>query len=260
MAEVKAHQPGRFCWTELGTRDAASAKKFYGELFGWTPIDVPIGPDAVYTMLQKNGKDVAALYQLAKAQLSHGVPAHWLSYVAVDKVDEAAKKAKELGATMRSEPFDVMQAGRMAVLLDPTGAALALWQAGKHIGSALAGESGSTCWTELWTANTGAAGTFYAALFDWQRDTTDMGGSPYTVFRSGEARVGGMTSLPSKGAEQLPHWLNYLAVDNCDDTARRAKELGGQMAIVPTDIPTVGRFAVLSDREGATFGVLQIAS
>jgi predicted enzyme related to lactoylglutathione lyase len=258
MAEVKTHQPGRFCWTELGTRDAASAKGFYSELFGWTPVDVPIGPDAVYTILQKSGKDVAALYQLAKAQLSHGVRAHWLSYVAVDKVDEAAKKAKELGATLRSEPFDVMQAGRMAVLLDPAGAALALWQAGKHIGSSLVDEPGSICWTELWTANTGAAGTFYASLFDWRRETTDIGSSPYTVFRSGESRVAGMTAL-ANGAEQLPHWLTYFAVDNCDDTARRSKELGGQIAIPPTDIPTVGRFAVVSDREGATFGVLQLA-
>src|SRR5882672_10585632 len=118
MTEVKAHRPNGFCWTELGTLDAASAKGFYGELFGWTPVDVPIGPDAVYTMLQKNGKDVAALYQLAKAQISLGVPAHWLSYVAVANVDEAAKRAKELGATLRTDPFDVMQAGRMAVLLD----------------------------------------------------------------------------------------------------------------------------------------------
>jgi uncharacterized protein len=259
MAEVKAHRPGGFCWTELGTLDAASAKRFYRELFGWSVVDVPIGPEAVYTMLQKNGKDVAALYQLGKPQVALGVPAHWLSYVAVANVDESAARARELGATLRSDPFDVMEAGRMAVLLDPAGAALALWQAGKHIGSALVNEPGSLCWSELWTTNTDIAGGFYAALLDWQLEPADMGGSPHTVFRSGDVRVAGMTALASEGGKRPPHWLTFFAVEACDDTARRAKDMGGQIALPPADIPKVGRFAVLSDREGATFGVIQLA-
>jgi predicted enzyme related to lactoylglutathione lyase len=255
MAEVKRHQPGTFCWTELGTRDASSAKSFYGELFGWTPVDVPIGPDAVYTMLQKNGKDVAALYQLAKAQLSHGVPSHWLAYVAVARVDEVAERAKALGASVRSDPFDVMQAGRMSVLLDPQGAALALWQAGKHIGSALVNEPGAVCWTELETTDTGAARDFYGSLFDWQSDTAGAGGEPYTVFRSGDVGVGGMAAQ-ADGA--LPNWLTYFAVDSCDEAAARAERMGGKIVVPATDIPSIGRFAILNDREGAAFGVIRL--
>jgi predicted enzyme related to lactoylglutathione lyase len=259
MAEVKAHRPGGFCWIELGTPNAASAKRFYCELFGWTPVDVPIGPDAVYTMLQKNGKDVGALYQLGKAQLTLGVPAHWLSYVAVASVNEAAKRAKELGATLRSDPFDVMQAGRMAVLLDPAGAALALWQPGKHIGSALVNEPGSVGWTHLWTTNTDAALSFYAALFDWTRELGDTGGSPYTVFRSGDARVGGMTALATESDQTPARWLTYFAVESCDGTAHRANEIGGQIVVPPADVPTIGRFAALCDREGAAFGVIELS-
>jgi predicted enzyme related to lactoylglutathione lyase len=255
MPEVKSHQTGTFCWTELGTRDASSAKSFYGELFGWTPVDVPIGPDAVYTMLQKNGKDVAALYQLAKAQLSHGVPSHWLAYVAVAKVDEVANKAKALGATLRSDPFDVMQAGRMSVLLDPQGAALALWQAGKHIGSSLVNEPGTVCWTELVTTDTENARRFYTALFDWQSETTETGGERYTMFQSGEAAVGGMAA-PADGP--LPNWLTYFAVESCDETAKRAQAMGGKLVVPPTDIPNIGRFAILDDREGASFGVIRL--
>jgi predicted enzyme related to lactoylglutathione lyase len=254
MAEVKCHQPGTFCWTELGTRDASSAKTFYGELLGWTPVDVPIGPDAVYTMLQKNGKDVAALYQLAKTQLSHGVPSHWLAYVAVATVDEVAAKAKALGATLRSDPFDVMQAGRMSVLLDPQGAALALWQAGKHIGSSLVNEPGTVCWTELETTDTRAARSFYTALFDWQSDSTDTNDEPYTTFLSGDVSVGGMAA-ESDAAQ--PNWLTYFSVDSCDETAERAAAMGGKIIVAPTDIPSIGRFAILHDREGAAFGVIR---
>jgi predicted enzyme related to lactoylglutathione lyase len=158
---------------------------------------------------------------------------------------------------MRSDPFDVMEAGRMAVLLDPAGAALALWQAGKHIGSALVNEPGAVCWTELLTTNRGAAAAFYSALFGWQPEATAMGGTTYTVFRAGEVRVAGMTDLPPAEGPNLPHWLTYFAVESCDDTARRAKEMGARIVVPPSDIPSIGRFSVLTDRESAAFGVVE---
>ena len=113
MTEKKSYEPGEFCWTELATSDWKAAKQFYGSLFGWTANEIPMGDQPPYVMLQSGGKNVGALYENKKAQTA------WLAYVAVVKADDAAKKAKSLGAKVLSEPFDVMDVGRMANISPP---------------------------------------------------------------------------------------------------------------------------------------------
>src|SRR5881275_1305502 len=135
MTEMKSYPPGDFCWTELHTSDWKGAKKFYTSVFAWTTNEMPMGPDQPpYVMLQKNGKNVAALYENKKA-----TPA-WLAYVAVAKVDDAAKKAKSVGGKTLQEPFDVMDVGRMVNIEDPQGAKFALWEAKKHKGADIINE------------------------------------------------------------------------------------------------------------------------
>jgi predicted enzyme related to lactoylglutathione lyase len=102
-----------------GARDErrAAAKKFYTSLFGWSINEFPMGDGATYTMLERNGKQAGALYQLGPEQ--KGVPSHWNSYVCVASADESAAKAKKLGGTVVMEPFDVMDQGRLANVQDP---------------------------------------------------------------------------------------------------------------------------------------------
>src|SRR3977135_1757250 len=135
MQETPSYAPGTFCWVELATSDSDAAKKFYTGLFGWTPEDRPVGPEMVYTMLNLDGKSVGALYQMEPERLTQGVPPNWQSYVLAESADDSATKAKELGATLLAGPFDVMTAGRMAVVQDPTGAVFGLWQTGEHKGA-----------------------------------------------------------------------------------------------------------------------------
>ena len=116
------HAPGAFCWIELATTDGPAAKQFYSELFGWEGNDTPISDGMVYTTLKLNGKDVGALYQKGEKEIKQ-VPTHWASYISLTNADEIAAKAKSLGGTVVKEPFDVMDVGRMAVIIDPTGAA-----------------------------------------------------------------------------------------------------------------------------------------
>src|ERR1700730_11669076 len=130
--ELNNAKPSNFCWFELATSDPAAAKKFYAGLFGWTANDNPMGPDAVYTMFQHCGKNVGAAYALMPDQVKEGVPPHWGTYVAVANVDEAIAKAKTLAGTVLAGPMDRAAHGRMAVLRDPTGAAISLWQANQH--------------------------------------------------------------------------------------------------------------------------------
>ena len=146
MATLTPHAPGTFSWPELGTTDQEGAKKFYTALFGWTANDTPMGPGETYTIFQKNGKDVGALYTLRAEQKQNGVPPNWGAYISVANADETAAKAKQLGGTLLMEPFDVMEHGRMAVITDPQGATFCLWQAKKHCGIQVFGEPNSLGW------------------------------------------------------------------------------------------------------------------
>ncbi len=236
------HAPGSFCWIELATTDGTGAKKFYSELFGWTTHDNPVGPDMVYTMLRLDGKDV---------------PTHWASYISVTSADETAAKAKALGGTVVKEPFDVMDVGRMAVITDPTGATFCIWEPKKHKGVGVKGETNSLCWNELLTNDTAKAIDFYVKLFGW-KTKSDSGATPYTEIINGDDHIGGIMQIQPQMGPMPPNWGIYIAVDDSDGTAQKATSLGGRQYVPPTDIPNVGRFAVLSDPQGAVFNIIKL--
>jgi predicted enzyme related to lactoylglutathione lyase len=254
--ELTKHEPGTFCWVELATSDGPAAKKFYTSLFGWSFVDNPMGDAGAYTMLQKKGKDVGALYQMGPQQ--KGMPPNWGSYVAVENANDAAAHAKELGATVMLEPFDVMEHGRMAVIQDPTGAVFSLWEPKSHIGARVVNEPGSFCWNELYAPDPARAGDFYTGLFGWTKDVRHMDYGDYVIFNSGGRMAAGMMKTPKEWGPVPPHWLVYFAVDDCDKTVEKAKSLGAQVTVLPTDIPEVGRFAMLTDPQGAGFAVIKL--
>lgn len=258
MQENPHYQPGTFCWVELGTTDGEAAKRFYTELFGWTFSDSPIGPDMVYTMLKLDEQNIGALYQMPSEMTSQGIPPNWLSYVSVASADESAAKAKELGATVMKDPFDVMDVGRMAVIQDPTGAVFAIWQAGTNKGAAIFNVPGSLCWNELATNDTAKDGEFYSGLFGWTKDTMNLGPMEYTMFANNGRGAGGMFKLTPEMAGIPPHWLNYFAVDDCDAKVKKATELGASIMKPADDIPGIGRFAILRDPQNAVFAVIKL--
>jgi uncharacterized protein len=249
------HAPGTFCWIELATTDGPAAKKFYSELFGWEGQDNPIGPGMVYTMLKLDGKDVGALYQ--KGDEMKQVPTHWASYIAVTSADETAAKAKSLGGTVVQEPFDVMEHGRMAVIADPTGAHFCIWQPKQHKGVGIKNENNTLCWNELLTNDTERAKDFYTKLFGW-KSKTDAGETPYTEWINGEDHIGGMMQIQPFMGPMPPNWGIYIAVDDCDGKVAKAQSLGARTYVPPTDIPNVGRFAVLADPQGAVFNIIKL--
>jgi len=261
MQETPDYAPGTFCWFELGTTDGEAAKKFYTALFDWSFEDHSMGPAGVYTMLRQDGKDVGALYQMPSEMTDHGVPTHWMSYVLVDSADESAAKAKELGATLMKEPFDVMDVGRMAVVEDPTGAMFALWEAKAHTGASVVNVPNSVCWNELATPDTQKAGDFYTGLFGWGKKVQEMGpGMTYTSFMNGERPAGGMYTPPPEMGEMPPNWLVYFAVNDTDAMVAKAAGLGATTCAPPMDIPGIGRFAILQDPQGGAFAIIKLAN
>ena len=258
MPEITNPTPGIFCWFELGTSDADAAKKFYGELFGWTPNDTPAGPDMIYTILRRGEKDVGALYKLTAEHKAKGVPPHWLSYILVTSADESAAKATELGGRVTMGPFDVGDMGRMAVIEDPTKAIFALWQPTSSSAKLLRDEPYTLCWNELATGDATKAVEFYTKLFGWTTKLNDMGSMIYTEFINDGKAIGGMLQItPEMGDEVVPHWLGYIAVEDCDVTAKKAAALGADIKMTPTDIPNVGRFAIMNDPQGAGFAIIK---
>jgi uncharacterized protein len=260
MAEVTRHNPGSFSWAELATTDPIAAKRFYTSLFGWSIEDNPFGPgpEDIYTRLQQTKKDVGALYPMRPEQRQQGVPPNWLPYVAVTSADEAAKKVKQLGGKILMEPLDVMTFGRMAVLEDPAGATLALWEAREHIGAQRVNEPGAFCWMELLTSDAKATARFYSDLFGWTAKESTVDNS-YTEFWQGESPVGGQMPIKPEWGRVPPHWTVYWQVEDVDATTKKATSLGARVLSGPQDIPTVGRFSSLQDPQGASFSIFKPA-
>jgi predicted enzyme related to lactoylglutathione lyase len=247
MGVIEKYDQGMFCWIELATNDGAAAKSFYSSVFGWTAKDMPIPDGSVYTMLQVDGHDAGALYE----NKEH--PPAWNSYVNVTSVDDAATKAQELGGNVIAPPFDVMDVGRMAVIADPQGASLCLWQPGKHIGATIRGEFNTLCWNELMTPDMNAASTFYTGLFGW-----NLKPSPeYTEIDLGSTGIGGMMQITPEMKGMPTAWAPYFAVADCDATVDKIKSLGGKVYMGPHEIPNVGRFAVCADPQGAMFNIIR---
>ena len=256
MSQMKEYPPGTFNWIDLGTTDAEAAKSFYGDLFGWSYEDAPIPEGGTYTIAKLKDEEIAGLFQQGPEM--EGIPPHWTSYISVESADASAEKAASLGGAVIKEPFDVMEAGRMAVIGDPSGAAFALWEARKHIGSGLVNEPGSLCWNELLSKNPDAAGAFYVELFGWSAELEGEGPQDYTFFKNGDRPAAGMMPIAPDMGDIPSHWNVYFAVDDCDATHDRAIEIGGSEIVAPTDIPEIGRFCVLCDPQNAAFSAIAL--
>ncbi len=255
------HPPGTFCWAELATTDQNAGIAFYRALFGWDVHQEPIGPDEVYSMFRMRGKEVAAAYNMRSEERQQGTPPHWNLYVAVASVEDTAKRAESLGGKVLMAPFDVMDAGRMAVIQDPSGAVFCLWQAAMHIGARILNEPGALCWSELTTRDPKAARAFYTKLFGWTTKSSSEAPVEYTEFSNNGQPGVGMLPMPEQMPANVPsYWMPYFQVGDCDGSAAKAGGLGGKVMIPAQDVSKTGRFAILQDPQGAMFAVFRFAA
>jgi predicted enzyme related to lactoylglutathione lyase len=246
MGERTSYRPGTFSWAELLTSDADAAKAFYTSVFGWEYRDNPLGDGQVYSTALRDGKDVGALY--ASEQ-----PPHWNCYVTVESADAVAARAGELGATVAAEAFDVMDVGRMAVIVDPVGAALCLWEPKNHIGATLVNAPGALTWNDLITPDPADSARFYGDLFGWTTEEIP-GANGYRVIKNGERTNGGMMPLDPRMGTTPPNWMPYFGHEDIDRLLGEVGGLGGQVFNGPMRMPQ-GSIAVLGDPQGAAFAV-----
>ena len=253
MPERTSYTQGTPNWVDLPTSDQAAAKAFYAGLFGWTYDDQPMGEGQVYSMAMLGGHQVAAISSQPAEMAAAGAPPMWNTYLAVDSVDDATAKVEAAGGKVAMAPFDIMDAGRMSFVMDPSGAAVALWQANQHIGAGLVNEPGAVIWNELITDNP-AAVPFYEQVLGVTTTTAGMGEDKYTMFEAGGQQVGG--TMPPQMAGVPNHWHVYFAVADADATAAKIKQLGGSVVVEPFDTP-IGKMAVAADPQGAVFSLFQ---
>lgn len=277
MPERDGYIPGVPCWVDTHQPDPQAAAAFYGGLFGWELEDVmPPGSPGAYLMARIRGGDVAAV-----GSLPQGAPprATWNTYVWVDNADETAAKAQAAGGVAVVAPFDVTDAGRMAVFADPEGAVFCAWQPGRHRGARIVNEHGAVNFNGLHTRDAGAATSFYGSVFGWRTLTLPGGDELWTLPGYGDhlergnpglremiAQIGGppgfedvvaaLKPIPGDEANVAPHWDVTFAVDDAEAAARTATELGAKVLAGPRDVPWA-RTAVVEDPQGATFVISQ---
>jgi predicted enzyme related to lactoylglutathione lyase len=254
MGPRTTYTPGTFSWVDLATTDAAAARSFYTALFGWETEDTDAGDGSVYTICRVGDDAVCALYEMSNGVRRTGAPPCWTSYVTVDRVDDAVARARELGGALISDAFDVLDAGRMAVVEDPLGAAVAVWQPRARIGAERVNDVGCLCMNELATSDVDAARSFYEPLFGWTTERIDTGpGGPVML---AVYNHGNLNATLSEDRNGPPHWRPYFTVESTEAAVARARDLGAQLLLEPIAIPD-GSIAIALDPHGALFALFE---
>lgn len=240
-------------WVDMSVDDFGKAQAFYTALFDWD-----LKPGAAefggYSTALLQGRAVAGV--MPKQQPDQ--PTAWLTYIAADNADDTATRIRSAGGTVAFEPMDVMDLGRMAIAQDPAGGFFGVWQAGRHIGFGVANEPGAVVWNEVVSHDYDASVEFYTNVF----------GYTHRVLPDVEPRVGGfqidgrdvasIVELPS-GDTSSSGWTTYFSVSDADSAAAKVRSLGGQVLTEPVT-EFFGRFATVSDDQGATFRVISGAN
>jgi len=256
MAQAMTSIANRPAWVDLSSSDAEASRNFYSKLFGW---QVEVNPDPQYggyALARIGGKDAAGI----GPKMDPNAPTAWNLYIGTDDVAALTRRAEGAGGTVAMAPMDVGDQGKMAVYQDPSGAFISSWQ-GTRMGGFQTDAPNSFSWAELNARGVDKALPFYQQVFGWTLKTSPMGDDqpPYHEFQiNGESVAGAWEMNPMVPAGVPSYWQIYFAVDDVDDAFRRALDLGAHEMLAPQDFPG-GRFAIASDPQGASFGLLKMA-
>lgn len=269
MSQRERYQEGVPCWVETLQPDPRAAMDFYGPLFGWEfdgPGPTPGDVADEYFVARVDGRDVAGIGSLPDVG---GPPvASWATYVRVESADAAVERALAAGGSLLIGPLDALPAGRLAVLMDPVGAAVGVWEARAREGAQLVNEPGTWTMSSLHTTDSGSAAAFYGSVFGWQPESSGPPGAQMTLWRL-PGHVGGEPQQPvprdvvavmaptgDAAAAVPPHWNVNLRVEDADATVEHAAGLGATVIVPPQDTPGF-RSAAVADPQGAVFSISQ---
>jgi len=254
MAQTMTGTTNKPAWVDLASDNAEASRDFYSKLFGW---QVEVNPDPQYGgygLAKLGGSDAAGI----GPKQDPNAPTAWSLYIGTEDVDDLARRVTANGGSVAAPPFDVGDQGRMAVFIDPAGAFISAWQ-GTRMGGFQTDAPNSFGWAELKARGVDNALPFYTTIFGWTVKTSPMGeGQPdYNEFQIGDKSVAGAWEMnPMVPAEVPSYWQVYFAVDDVDAAFKKALELGARELNAPTEYPG-GKFAIVADPQGASFGLLK---
>jgi predicted enzyme related to lactoylglutathione lyase len=239
---------GTPCWVDLAVEDFTQGQKFYSELLGW---EVPEGhPDfGGYSTCSKDGRNVAGL----SPKMAPEQPSVWTTYLAVADLELTVAKVRKQGGAVVADPMTIADMGRMAVVADPAGAVVGLWEAGGHTGFQLTDEPGALTWCENLSRGWRQNKKFYAQIFGWSYDDMSDGGFKYATFKVGDQVAGGIGQMGDDWPSGIPsHWNIYFKVEDMAAATEHVKDLDGAVVRDPWETP-FGTMAAVADNHGATF-------
>jgi predicted enzyme related to lactoylglutathione lyase len=258
MTTMTSYANGVPSWVDLATPDLGAAKEFYATLFGWDYDDQPTDGPGDYTMARRNGQNAAGMMPLSDEMAASGMPPVWSVYVSVDDIEATLARVEPAGGTTMGPVMDAMNAGRFAVIADPAGAVICLWEAREHIGADIVNEHGTFSWCELITPDPEAVAAFYRAVFGWSTQTAPMPTGTYMLFNVAGGNENGIAGAMAPPVEGMPsYWGVYFMVNDAARAVETARTQGAQVMMEATEMPGVGVLATLVDPHGAAFSVME---
>ncbi len=254
--ESGEHHVGKVIFVELVTPRLAEAEQFYGALLGWTFREITTGSNR-YATAFLGDQPVAGLYEKPFGGGERRQPA-WLTFFAVSDVDGAKRTAAGAGAKVLSEPHNLPDRGREAVLADPQGAVFALLASKSGDPPDDLALPGEWIWSSLITSDADADAGFYQSIFDYEvYELPAEAGATHLILATDNYARASVNSLPSKDSRIRPHWLDYVRVDDALNAVAKVVALGGQVVVEPHVDRHGGRIAVVADPSGAPFGLME---
>lgn len=255
-----ANNVGRLVWYELLTSDPKAAIAFYTEVIGWKTQTWEQGGD--YTMFVGPHGPLGGVSQMPEAARAMGAPPYWQANVVVENIDASVARVKELGGTVYHVET-VPTVGKLAVIADPQGAVLALFQPERDMPERDITVHGEFSWHELYTTNNAAALAFYQQIAGWEKlGEFDMGPMGiYILWGRNGKQLGGMMTMPASmklpdGKPVPPNWCYYVTTSDLDAALERAKSKGAKVLNGPMEVPGGQRIVQLLDPQGAAFALV----
>lgn len=255
MVKIETHANHAISWVDLAASDVDAAIDFYSGLFGWSTFNDGTTP---YTIFLVGERPVAGVMELG--QEMGEMPPVWSTYVSVENADATIEAVVAAGGLVFQPPFEIPNGGRIAVIGDPAGAALCLFEGNNDNGMKLMDEPGAPCWFDCLSRDADAAKAFYEAVFGWTSETMDAGGMTYHLFlRDGQPTCGVMAMPPVMPAEVPSHWVVDFSIADVDAAATYVQANGGRITQSAMDTP-FGRSCGAMDPWGASFMMIDRSS
>lgn len=244
--------PGKFVWADLVTDDVPAARKFYGQLFGWTFRDL-----GGYTIAANDERPLCGLFQRPRPADPNAKP-RWFGFISVGNVQRAEQAVTRAGGRVLAPPQRLPGRGEQAVFADAEGAIFGVVKSSAGDPGDFLPDPGDWIWMQLLSRDAQQASGFYRKVGGYEviENTSSNRLSDYVLASGGYARAT-VKAIPAREDQVQPTWLPFVRVNNVAESVAQARLLGGRVLIAPRPELFAGKVAVVADPTGATIGLLE---